>query len=334
MSRKVIILVNTGSPDSSSVSAVRRYLGEFLNDRRVIDIPWLARKLLVNLIIVPFRAPVSAEKYRQIWTEDGSPLKFNHQRLTEKLQQRAGDTYKVIAAMRYGKPSLKEALRQAHELQPESIKIVPLYPHYASSTTGSVYEHVMRLMQKWDSLPDISFTGQFYTHHLYIETLAGKIREHKFDEYDHVLFSYHGLPLKHIEKAHPEKKIHDCRCENDLPAHGSLCYKATTYHTTRLLADRLNLKPGTYSTSYQSRFASNWLSPFTDSVLKDLVIQGKRKVLVVSPSFAADCLETLHEIGEEYRQVFSALGGERLDMVESLNYDDKWVEALAQITGV
>jgi ferrochelatase len=334
LSIKAVILVNTGTPDSPDASSVRRYLAEFLGDRRIIGLPWLMRKLLVNLVIAPFRAPLSARKYKRIWTEKGSPLKVNHLRLAEKLQERAGHDYLVMGAMRYGSPSLGEALMKAIEAQADSVRIVPLYPQYASSTTGSVYEHVMKLVGKLEVVPEISFTGQFYSHHLYIEAVAGRMLEHDLSIYDHILFSYHGLPVRQVSKLHPGTECRTCSCNVEFPAHGTQCYRATAYETTRLIAGKLSLDAGQYSTSFQSRFASGWLEPFTDTVLRDLVSKGKRKVLVVAPSFTADCLETLYETGVEYRQMFLSLGGERLDLVESLNYDDRWVDALAEIAGI
>ena len=203
MKRKAIILVNTGTPDAPDTSSVRRYLSEFLNDRRIISLPWLIRKLLVNLIIVPFRAPVSARKYRQIWTEHGSPLKVNMIRLAEKLQDKAGKDYLVLPAMRYGNPPLGEVLVKVLEFQPASVKVVPLYPHYASSTTGSVYEKVMKIVKKWEVMPELILAGQFYYNQLFIGSVSKRISRHDLKDYDHIIFSYHGLPLKQIKKKHP-----------------------------------------------------------------------------------------------------------------------------------
>jgi ferrochelatase len=332
--KKTLILVNTGTPDSPDTSSVRRYLTEFLNDRRIIDIPWLVRKLLVNFLIVPFRAPVSAKKYSALWTENGSPLLVHQNRLVRKLQDRLKDKYQVISAMRYGNPSIDVALKEAVESKAESIVIFPLYPQYSSSTTGSVYEHVMNSVKELDTIPGLIFTGQFYSHPLYIESVANKILEYDIAAYDHVLFSYHGLPEKQVRKIHPDEDILTCTCTTQMPAHGTMCYRAASYHTTRLLAERLKLEKDKYSVSFQSRFSKNWLSPFTDTVLKELVKRGNRKVLVVAPSFTADCLETTHEIGEEYRQMFISLGGEKLDLVSSLNDSDLWVDAIIGIAGL
>jgi ferrochelatase len=334
LKKKTIILVNTGSPDRPDPASVRRYLKEFLGDARVISLPWLARKALVNMIIAPFRAPVSAAKYRQIWTSGGSPLTINHTLLAEKLQARAGSDCLVLAAMRYGNPGLREALQKAAEWGSGSVTIIPLYPQYASSTTGSVYEHTMRITEKWESIPELIFRGQFYSHDSYIEAMAASVMEYDLTEYDHVLFSYHGLPVSQVNMIHPGIGCDSCNCDTDFPGHGAMCYRAVSYRTTRLLAARLNLDTGRYSTAFQSRFGSAWLSPFTETVLDDLVRRGLKRVLVVAPSFTADCLETLYEIGVEYREMFLAHGGERLDLVQSLNHSPLWVEALASIAGL
>lgn len=334
MKKKVLILINTGTPDSYYTSSVRSYLSQFLNDRRVIDMPFLLRLLLVNLIIIPFRAPVSAKKYKSIWTGSGSPLLVNMKSLTEKLHKKLSDEYVVFGAMRYGNPSIKNVLARVRDIEPESVKIFPLYPHYASSTTGSVIEYVMKTVRKWEAFPEISFAGQFYSHPLYIESVVKQVIKHDLSKYDHILFSYHGLPEKQIEKIHPATGIRKCNCETEMPEHGTFCYRATSYETTRLLAGKLKLSGDLFSTSFQSRFSSAWLAPFTDSVLKELARNGKKRVLVVSPSFTADCLETLHEIEAEYRELFCSLGGESLDLVSSLNDDDSWVDAIIEIAGL
>jgi ferrochelatase len=329
--KKVLILINTGTPDSPGVRSVRRYLSEFLNDSRVIDIPWLLRKLLVNLIIVPFRAPVSARKYRKLWTETGSPLLLNLENLVSRVQILLKDEYEVISAMRYGNPSLQNALEYAGRISPEQITIFPLYPHYASSTTGSVNEYVLGKIRKWDIIPVVKLTGQFYSHPAYTEAMISHLRAYDPVSYDHVLFSYHGLPLSHIERIHPGTDCSKCSCDKLFPAECNMCYKATCYATTRSLADKLNLSPGKFSTSFQSRLTRSWLEPFTDTVLIDLAGNGKKKVLVVAPSFVADCLETIIEIDEEYRTLFMKEGGEEFIVAKSLNDNDLWAKAIIQI---
>ena len=332
MSRKFLILINTGTPDKPGVREVRRYLSEFLNDRRVIDIPWLLRKLLVNIIIVPFRAPVSTRKYLKLWTEEGSPLLFNLENLVGKVKSCLKDEYEVIGAMRYGNPSLENALDHIKSLSPEQMIILPLYPHYASSTTGSVNEFIFSKVRKWNMIPEIRLIGQFYSHPAYINAMTIHLSGYDPSKFDHVLFSYHGLPLSHIERIHPGSDCRKCSCEKAFPSECSMCYKATCYATTRLLAEKLNLSPGKFSTSFQSRLTRRWLKPFTDVVLQNLASGGTRKVLVIAPSFVADCLETIIEIDEEYRNLFKKEGGKEFVMVKSMNDNDEWVKAIIQIS--
>jgi ferrochelatase len=314
------------------VGSVRRYLSEFLNDRRVIDIPWLYRKLLVNLIIVPFRAPVSTRKYRQLWTNNGSPLLYNLNNLVNKVRSGLKDECEVIGAMRYGNPSLETALDHIRSISPEEIIVLPLFPHYASSTTGSVNEYILKKVGKWNLIPEIRLVGQFYSHPSYIDALTSHLRAYDPLSFDHVLFSYHGLPLSHIDRIHPGADCRYCSCDKQFPSEYPLCYKATCYATTHSLAERLNLSPGKFSTSFQSRLTRRWLEPFTDKVLIRLARSGKKKVLVIAPSFVADCLETLVEIDEEYRTLFKKEGGEEFIMAKSLNDNDQWAEAIIQIS--
>lgn len=334
MNKKVLIVINTGTPDAPEPGAVRRFLSEFLNDRRVIDLPWLIRKVLVNIVIVPFRSPVSTFKYRALWTVKGSPLLVNLNNLVSKLSTRLKDDYIVFGAMRYGNPSLRKVLEEARTLSPGRIIIFPLYPHYASSTTGSVYENVSDLIKRWEIIPEVILAGQFYSHPSFLESVADQVRKYDFSGYDHILFSYHGLPERQIKKVHPEIDFKACNCVTEFPPHGSFCYRATCYETTRLLAGKLALSSGSYSTSFQSRLTNRWLAPFTDNVLRELAYGGKKKVLVVAPSFASDCLETLQEIGEEYGLLFRSAGGNQLDLVRSLNDEDRWVEAIVEIAGL
>ena len=334
MNRKVLILINTGTPDSPSVRDVRRYLTAFLNDKRVIDIPWLMRKIIVNLIIVPFRAPASSRKYRKIWTDSGSPLLNNLDNLVKKVRDIVKDEYLVFGAMRYGNPSLKRTLDSIKLLSPEQVVIFPLYPHYASSTTGTVNEFIFSKIRKWDLLPDIRMVGQFYSHPAYIDAMTEHLRAYDPDKFDHVLFSYHGLPLSHIQRIHPATDCRNCSCESVFPPDGSLCYKATCYATTRSLAEKLKLSPGKFSTSFQSRLTRRWLEPFTDTALINLAVSGKKRVLVIAPSFVADCLETVLEIDEEYRTLFKKEGGQEFIMAKSLNDNDKWVKAIIQISNL
>lgn len=326
-----VILVNVGTPDSSGKKDVRKYLAEFLNDPRVIDIPWLLRKILVNLIIVPFRTGKSSGLYRRLWTAEGSPLLVHMENLVEKLESRQVKGYEFFGAMRYGNPSLEDTLKGLRKEDFTGIIILPLYPQYASSTTGSVFEKSLEVFGKWETMPDLRLISQFYEEKPFLRAFVNKISSYDPASFDHVIFSYHGLPHRQINKLHPEKNMQACNCENEMPVHGRYCYKATCYETTRLLAGELGLSGDKYSVSFQSRLSKNWLSPFTDERIPELASQGVRRLLVVAPSFVADCLETAVEIGEDYKELFIRRGGEKLTLVESLNDDDEWVEALLSI---
>lgn len=328
---RVVILVNTGTPDDPGVRPVRKYLSEFLNDPFVIDIPWALRKILVNLIIVPFRARHSASLYSRLWTKEGSPLRVNMEKLAEKLQKEAGDEYRVIGAMRYGNPSLEKILTEIKKNSPEKITIFPLFPQYASSTTGSIADLVERSTGKKGKIHQVDIIDQYHSHPAFIKAYATIIREYDTDKYDHIVFSYHGLPLRHLRKIHREQEPESCRCDTSVPEYGRYCYKAACYETSRLLAHELGLNPNEFSTTFQSRLSKNWISPFTDETLLNLASVGKKRVLVAAPSFTADCLETLIEINEDYRNIFLNNGGEEFEMVESLNYRDVWIKAIMEI---
>ncbi|HLN56281.1 MAG TPA: ferrochelatase [Bacteroidales bacterium] len=325
---KVLLLVNTGTPDGPDRKSVRKYLSEFLNDPLVIDIPWLLRKVLVNLIIVPFRAPKSAQLYSRLWTPQGSPLKVNLEKLTEKLQDKLEDEYLVLGAMRYGNPSIRSALQKIPA--GAELTVMPLFPQYASATTGSVIEAVKR-EAKSPGFNKIKFIDRFWSHPAFIEAYSEKIHEYRPESFDHVIFSYHSLPVRQLRKIHNDVDPGSCICDKEFPSHGSGCYKAACHATTRLIAGKLGLKENMLSTSFQSRLSKNWIGPFTDRVIVDLAKQGKRRILVVSPSFVSDCLETLVEIKDEYRRVFMNAGGNELIMAESLNYDKPWIEGIPKI---
>lgn len=333
MESKVLIIVNTGTPDSPEKEDVRKFLSEFLNDFHVIDLPWFLRKILVNLIIIPFRTPKSAGLYRKLWTSKGSPLLINHNKLVSKLSDRLEGKYSVIGAMRYGNPSLKSILRKLEHVNLKEIVVFPLYPQYASSTTGSVSDLLIEETRKWNSSPSIRMIGQFYSEPSFISAFSKQISAYNPVSFEHIIFSYHGLPLRQINKSHPEIDQSECSCEEALPEHGALCYKATCYETTRLLAEKLAIPPGRYSTSFQSRLSKNWLTPFTDKRIEELRSKGTKRILVAAPSFVADCLETIVEINDDYRNHFIRSGGDDLVLVESLNDNDDWADAIVQLSG-
>lgn len=323
-----VVLINVGTPDSPSVNDVRKYLFEFLNDPRVIDLPWLSRKLLVNLIIVPFRAPKSAKLYRLLWTENGSPLLNVSESVTGKLQVRLGSDYRVFLAMRYGKPDLGKVLDEINAAGYSKIIVLPLFPQYASSSTGTALEAVMKRVKTWNIIPEVRYINQFYNNQGFIDAFAKRIQDCNPSKYDHIVFSYHGLPVRHIEKSHPATDCAGCRCDLDFTPHGTYCYRATCYETTRLIVSKLGLKNEDWSVGFQSRLSDKWIKPFTDELLISKAKKGVRKILIAAPAFVTDCLETTIELGMEYRELFIESGGTDLDLVESLNDMPEWIDVL------
>ncbi|MGF1586205.1 MAG: ferrochelatase [Bacteroidales bacterium] len=326
--KTAVVLINVGTPDSYKVYDVRRYLTQFLNDPRVIDIPWLQRKLLVNLIIVPFRAPKSAKLYRMLWTDKGSPLLYVSQSVVEKLQVNLGERYKVFLGMRYGNPDLRKVLKEIGESGYSRVIIVPLFPQYASSSTGTAIEMVMDQVRRWNIIPEIRFINQFYDHPGFIDSFVKRIKSYDPLKYDHIVFSYHGLPIRHIAKSHPESDCANCRCDLEFPSYGTYCYRATCYETTRLIVEKLGLEKEKWSVGFQSRLSDKWIKPFTDELLIRKAGKGVGKILLVAPAFVTDCLETTIELGMEYKELFIESGGTNLDYVESLNDMPEWIDAL------
>jgi ferrochelatase len=332
MNKTGILLVQLGTPDSPSVPDVRKYLREFLNDPRVIDIPWIARKILVNLIIVPFRAPKSAKIYKKLWTENGSPLLYYSVNLRDKLQKIIGDKYETELAMRYQSPSMDKVLEKMRKKNYNRILILPLFPQYASATSGSVVEKAMTIIKKWWVIPEVKMLTQFWDDEGYLNSFAERGRQYNMNEYNHILFSYHGLPVRQVDKVHLDgKPCSDHNCENEITEENKFCYKAQCYATTRFIAERLNIPRERYTVCFQSRLDKNWLTPFTDKTIIELGDKGAKKLLVFSPAFVADCLETTIEIGDEYQKLFREHGGEKIQLVESLNDGDKWVKAVGEL---
>ncbi len=329
--RKALLLVNVGTPEKPEPKAVRKFLTAFLNDKRVIDIPWLFRKILVNLIIIPFRVKNSTALYKKLWTPEGSPLLLYLLGLKDKLNQRLQGKYDVYACMRYGDPSLKDELAQLQKGNTDEIIVLPLFPQYASSTTGSVTEKIFEIIKKWEAIPNIRVIERFYSHPAFISAFAGQIAKYNPQGFDHIIFSYHGLPLSQIRKIHPNNNCSGCSCEQSMPECGIWCYKANCYETTRLLVQALNIPEPKFSVAFQSRLTRNWLSPFTDELIKEQAKKGNANILVVAPSFVADCLETIVEIEMDYKQLFIQHGGRSLTLVKSLNDWDEWASAIAEI---
>lgn len=326
-----VLLINLGTPDSPSVADVRSYLSQFLNDPRVIDIPWLLRKILVNLIIVPFRAPKSAKIYKKLWTANGSPLLYYSNKVKELLQVALGSEYDVHLAMRYKNPSIPDVLRAMRKGNFNRIIIVPLFPQYASASTGSAHEEVMRIISKWWIIPDLSFVSQYYDHPSFINSIVEIGKKYNIDDYQHVLFSYHGLPERHVDKVYNEGLCTDHDCESEITEENKFCYKATCYATTRMLVTALNIPKEKYTVCFQSRLDEKWLKPFSDKVVEECAKKGMKRILVFSPAFTADCLETIIEIGDEYQHIFQEHGGEKVQLVESLNDNPLWITCLKEI---
>jgi ferrochelatase len=331
MDQTAVILVNVGTPDSPSVTDVRKYLSQFLNDRRVIDLPWLLQKALVNLVIVPFRAPKSAKLYQQLWSEKGSPLLYYSQSLTEKLQLRMGENYQLFNAMRYGRPSLDIVLEQIKNKEFKKIIVLPLFPQYASATTGTVIQLILSKISRWNTIAELRLINHFHDHTAFIASFAMQAEKYKVHIWDHVLFSFHGLPLQQINKVHPGHDCKECLCITESIPEGKLCYQAACYETARLIAQKAGISKDRYSVSFQSRLNKNWMSPFTDKMLIQKAKEGVKNILVFAPSFVADCLETKIEIEKDYQLLFGEYGGENLQLVESLNDNDSWIEGLEQI---
>ncbi len=333
--KKGILLVNLGTPDSPSVPDVRRYLNEFLMDGRVIDIPAWRRFFLVRGIIVPFRAPNSAKLYRAIWDDEtGSPLLHYSLLQQQLLQERLGDEYHVELAMRYQRPSIASALAKLKPMNLESIRIIPLFPQYASASTGSVIDKVMELMRTWHTFPEISIVNDFYDNGLMIDVFAENALKHDPQTYDHILFSYHGLPVRQLTDVEPSRN-HHCEkagCREQIGEHNRYCYLAQCYATTRKLAQKLGLQPDRYTVCFQSRLGKTpWVQPYTTDVLKIQAAKGAKRLLVFCPAFVSDCLETIYEIGTEYATEFKALGGAHVQLVASLNAHPLWISALEHL---
>ena len=335
MKKTGVLLVQLGTPDSPKTSDVRRYLSEFLNDPRVIDLPWIGRKLLVNGIIVPFRAPKSAKIYKELWEFGNgvSPLITHTNNVKVKLQERFDNSnIHVHMAMRYQNPSMYDVLEQMRKEHYEHIIVLPLFPQYASASNGSAIELATSIISKWWAAPQLSIINQFWDNQGYIDSIVDRAKEFDLATYDHILFSYHGLPIRHVDKIYEGEDVcEDQTCETEINEKNSMCYKATCYATTRLIAKKLNLKEEDYTVCFQSRLNKNWLTPFSDKVVEEKAKNGAKRLLAFSPAFVADCLETVVEIGDEYQEIFEKHGGEKIQLVPSSNDHDRFIDGLEEL---
>ncbi|MBQ0788723.1 MAG: ferrochelatase [Oceanihabitans sp.] len=329
---KGILLVNLGSPESPEPKDVKKYLGEFLMDERVIDIPVLARTALVKGIILNTRPKASAAAYKKIWWEEGSPLIVLSERLQKKLQKET--EMPVALAMRYGTMTIKKGLQELIDKGVDEVLLFPLYPQFAMATTETITVLAEKLRQKFFPNIKIESVPAFYNKPDYIEVLSNSIAKHlKTVNYEHVLFSYHGVPERHIRKSDVTKshcKIDGSCCATPSKAH-EFCYRHQCLEVTRLVAEKLRFKEGAFSTSFQSRLGFDpWLQPYTDRTIERLGKQGVKNMAIVTPAFVSDCLETLEEIAMEGQEIFHEMGGKDFSTVPCLNDDDAWVSLLAK----
>ncbi|MCO6174850.1 ferrochelatase [Flavobacterium sp. NRK F10] len=330
--KKGVLLINLGSPDSTSVKDVKKYLDEFLMDERVIDVPYLLRAFLVKGIILNTRPKKSAEAYKKIWWPEGSPLIVLSERLQNKVQQNV--SVPVELAMRYGSPSIEKGLQELNNKGVEEVLLIPLYPQFAMATTETILVLAEKIRKK--NFPNMEFTvlPAFYNQKDYIRDLSNAIKRslESFDS-DYLLFSYHGVPERHIKKSDVTQshcKIDGTCCNTPSKAH-DFCYRHQCYETTKQVAEFLGLAEGTYSTSFQSRLGKDpWLQPYTDATIDGLAQKGIKNLAVVTPAFISDCLETLEEIGMEAAHSFKENGGENFLAIPCLNDNDDWVKTLSR----
>ena len=328
-----VLLVNLGSPDEPTTGAVRRYLREFLGDPRVLDMSSIGRALLLNLVILPFRPRRSAAAYEKVWTPEGSPLIANGRALRDGLRKALGDDWSVELAMRYGTPTIERAVARLADADVERIVVVPLFPQYASASTGSALEAVYcAAAERWN-VPPLDVLPSFYAEPGYIAAMAAVARELPEEKLpDHVLISFHGLPERQIRKSDPTGAhcfASESCCDAIGPAN-RFCYRAQCAATARALAKSLGLGSEHWTMSFQSRLGRTpWIKPYTDEVLPQLYERGFRRLAVVCPSFVADCLETIEEIGIRAQEQWLALGGEDLVLIPCVNAHPTWVDVVA-----
>jgi len=331
MTKRAVLLVNLGSPDKPDTKNVRRYLKQFLMDPYVIQLPWLARKLIVSLFILPSRPKVSAQAYQSIWTKQGSPLIALSEKLKNALQAKA--RLPIGMAMRYGKPSIKtQLISLSKKSKVTEILFIPLYPHYAESTTLTSIEEAKRVIKKYKLKTKLTVFKPFYQNAEYISALVSRAKPYLQKPHDHLLFSYHGLPEFHVTKLDKSKKHclkNKACCEQENEVHQT-CYRHQVFQTTHLFAKHAGLVEGSYSVAFQSRLGrAKWLGPNTEDRLRELAKNGAKNILVICPSFVTDCLETLEEIEIRGQEVFKEAGGESLTLIPCLNNHPEWVKVLA-----
>ncbi|MGG7469292.1 ferrochelatase [Chryseobacterium arthrosphaerae] len=328
MAKKGILLINLGSPRSTAVEDVKEYLDEFLMDEKVIDYRWIFRALLVQGIILKTRPAKSAEAYKTVWTDEGSPLIVITKKIQKKLQNKVDIPVEI--GMRYAEPSIETGIRNLVEKGVTEIVLFPLYPQYAMSTTETVIEKAEEVRKK--KFPDvrINYVQPFYNRDLYTDCLAESIREKLPENFDALLFSYHGVPERHIYKTDPTKtcNMNDCCSKDSHPSH-AFCYRHQCFNTTDRVIRKLGLPKSKVIVSFQSRLGKDkWIEPYTDHTLETIPEKGIKNLAVVCPAFVSDCLETLEEISVEGKEQFMEAGGENFTYIPCLNDEDRWIEVI------
>ena len=326
---KGVLLINLGSPNDLSSASIKKFLIEFLSDDYVVDFPKFFQQLLVRGVIVPFRYKNTQSAYKEVWTENGSPLIQTTKELAEKLSSEV--SLPVEIGMRYQNPSIKEGLQSLVDRGCTKIKVIPLYPHYAISTTLTTKLKVDEETENLGLDVEIEYTDTFFDSELYIQALSSIIRENMDPKSDLLLFTYHGIPKRHLRKATQERNYSEEYCLKSECKIKKFCYRCHVMETSRLCAKELNLDDDKWMVSFQSRVGPGWLQPFTDKVLEDLPSKGFKNISVVSPSFVSDNLETLEEVNMEGREIFIENGGEEFSYVPCLNLNKYWVKFLASI---
>lgn len=334
MKKPGVLLINLGSPDSPKVSDVRRYLREFLMDGRVLDAPYPIRFGVVHGLILPFRPKQSAEAYHKVWLPEGSPLIVTSREVQQKLQQRV--PVPVELAMRYQNPSVETALRRLLDQGVEELLLVSLFPHYAMSSFETAVVRVQEVAKAIASSMTIKIVPPYYADPDYITALTTSAAKYLEQDYDHLMFSFHGLPERHLRKSDPTGchclKTENC-CEVASPAHAT-CYRAQCYQTVKAFVAKAGIPKGRYSIAFQSRLGRDpWLQPYTDQELTRLAKSGVKKLVVICPAFVTDCLETIEEIGMRGKEVFLEAGGQKFDTIPCLNAHPLWIKFLERLVG-
>ena len=334
MTKQGVLLINLGSPDSTSVPDVRKYLGEFLMDGRVLDAPYPIRWCVVNLAILPSRPKQSAEAYEKIWTKQGSPLVATSRNVQRELQRRMGEEVPVVLAMRYQSPSIESAIASLRLQGVRDLLVIPLFPHYAMSSFETAFVRAQEVAAKKAPEMKLKVIEPYYNDPGYISALAASASDYLKCGYDHLLFSFHGLPERHLRKSDTTGahclKVPNC-CETPSPALNT-CYRAQCFATVRAFVEEAGVPADKFSTAFQSRLGRDpWLKPYTDFELERLAKEGVKKLLVICPAFVSDCLETLEEIAMRGREIFIEAGGAEFDLIPCMNENPRWLEALENL---